>query len=111
MFVDVIFSYGSDLVFVRVDGTNCFFMTPQSNGFATIDNIKLDKKGVIKEFPELKDNQDWQKIARQKFKDKLKTMKNEKERISYVIEDLSKYGYVPKFLQRQGFRRVKLWNK
>ena len=108
MFVDVIFSYGSDLVFVRVDGTNCFFMTPQSNGFATIDNIKLDKNGVIKEFPELKDNEDWQNIARQKFKDKLKTMKNEKERIQYIIEELGKHNYKAIKLQRQGFRAVSI---
>lgn len=108
MFVDVIFQFGSELVFVRVDGSNCFFRTKDSSGFATIDGLRLDKSGVIKEFPELKDKEDWQSIARGKFKEKLKTMNNEKERISYVIRELSQHNYIPLYIQKQGSRRIKI---
>jgi hypothetical protein len=108
MFVDVIFQFGSELVFVRVDGSNCFFRTKDSSGFATIDGIKLDKAGVIKEFPELENNENWQSIAREKFKEKLKTMNNEKERISYVIEELGKHNYKAIKLMKQGSRPLNL---
>ena len=35
-------------------------------------------------------------------------MKDEKERAKYVIEDLAKHHYIPKFWQQSGFRPVKL---
>lgn len=106
--IGVIFNYCSEIVEVRVDGNRCLFRTAQSQMFSDIDGIKLDKSGVIKEFPELKDNPEWQKIARENFKEKIKNMNSEEERIKYVIEDLSKYGYKPLYMQKQGFRPVKL---
>jgi len=106
--IGVIFQFGSEIVEVRVKDNNVFFRTSNSQQFGDIDGIKLDKSGVIKEFPDLKDKEDWQKQARDRFKEKIKKMETEKEQIKYVIEDLSKYGYVAKYLQKSGYRPVRV---
>lgn len=106
--IGVVFQFVGDAVEVRVQGSNCFFRNSNSPQFGDIDGIKLDKSGVIKEFPDLIDKEDWQKQARDRFKEKIKQMKTEEERVKYIISDLSKYGYIPKFMQKQGFRPVKI---
>lgn len=106
--IGIIFKFGVEVVEVRVDGSKVFFRNNQSQVFADIGGIKLDKQGVLKEFPDLKDNSDWQKIARERFKEKIKKMKTESERAKYIIEDLIKFGYEPMYMQRKGFRPVKL---
>ena len=106
--IGVIFQFGSEIVEVRVQDSNLFFRNSNSPQFADISGLKLDKSGVIKEFPDLKDKEDWQKQARDRLKEKIKTMKDEQERVKYVIEDLSKFGYKPLYLQKQGFRPVKV---
>lgn len=106
--IGLIFQFGSDIIEVRVDSSNVFFRTSQFQQFADIDGIKLNKAGVLKEFPDLKDNEDWQKESRKRFKDKIKKMKTERERANYVIEDLRKHGYKPMHEQRSGFRVKKL---
>jgi len=63
---------------------------------------------VIREFPELKGNDDWQKIARNRFKEKINKMKTEEEIAKYIVGDLTKYGYRPLYFQKQGHRPVKL---
>jgi hypothetical protein len=106
--IGIIFSFGSEIVEVRIQDSNCFFRTSQLQRFATIEGLKLDKEGTIKEFPDLEGNEDWNKIAIGRFKEKMKSLKSEQEQAKYIIEDLSKYGYVPKYMQRAGFRPVKL---
>jgi hypothetical protein len=106
--IGVIFNYLSEIVEVRVDGTNVFFRTSQSPIFATIEGLRIEKSGVIKEFPDLKDNPEWKNIAIERFKEKIKSYNTEMERVKYIIEDLNKYGYVPLYYQRQGHRPVKL---
>jgi hypothetical protein len=106
--IGVIFEYINEKVEVRIDGTNCYFRTSQFSQFTTIDGIKLDKKGVIKEFPDLKENKNWREEAIERFKEKIKNMETEKQRAKYIIEDLTKFGYKPLFLQQQGFRPIKL---
>lgn len=106
--IEVIFSFGSEIVEVRVKDNTIFFRTSNSPQFGDIDGIKLDKFGVMKEFPDLIDKDDWQKIARDRFKEKIKNMKTEQEQIKYVIEDLQKFGYIPKYLQKAGYRPIKV---
>ena len=107
--IGLIFQLGPEIVEVRVDNNNIQFRNNDSNGmFTTIEGLKLNKVGVIKEFPDLKDNEDWQNIARERFKEKIKSMKTEMERANYIIADLQKYGYVPKYRQRKGFRVEKI---
>jgi len=106
--IGIIFSFGTETVEIRVEDSNVYFRTSQFQRFGNIDTIKLDKKGVIKEFPDLKNNDDWQKIARERFKGKMKGMKSEMERVKYLINDLQKFGYQPKYFARQGHRPVRL---
>lgn len=106
--IGVIFQFGTEIVEVRVKDNNVFFRNQNSPNFADIDGLKLDKYGVIKEHPDLKDKADWQRQARERFKDKIKNYKTEEERIRYIIDDLNKFGYVPLYMQKQGFRPVKI---
>lgn len=106
--IGVIFSFGNEIIEVRIKDNNVFFRTSTSPNFADIDGLKLDKSGVVKEFPDLKDKDDWQKQARERFKMKIKELKTEDERVKYIIQDLTKFGYVPMYIQRQGFRPVKV---
>jgi hypothetical protein len=106
--IGVIFSFGEDTIEVRVIDKQVLFRTSQVHQFADIGGIRLDKAGTIKEFPDLKDNEDWNKIAKERFKEKINKMKTEKERVQYLIDDLTKFGYKPEYLQKQGFRPIKL---
>lgn len=108
MVVDIIFLFGGEHIFVRVQDCNVFFRTQQSMVYATIDGLKLDKVGVIKEHPDLKDREDWKLEAINRFKIKMKELKTENERAKYVIKDLSNSNYIPQYLQVGGFRKVKL---
>ena len=103
--IGLIFQLGPEIVEVRVNGNDILFRNNQTNGmFATIDGLKLSKVGVIKEHPDLKDNEDWQNIARERFKEKIKNMKTEKQKSDYIMEDLKKFGYKLIARQRKGFR-------
>jgi len=104
--IGVLFEYASEPVEVRVIGERVLFRTMQSQmtGWITIDNIKLNYSGVIKEFPDLKDNDDWREEAIKRFKEKMKGFKTEMERAEYIKEDLKKHGYIPRYIQKQGFR-------
>ncbi len=106
--IGVLFRFGTEIVEVRIKDSNVFFRNSNSQQFADIDGIKLDKQGVIKEFPDLEDKEDWKKQAKDRFKTKIKKMETEKEQVKYVIEDLSKFGYKPMYIQKQGFRPVKI---
>ncbi len=106
--IGIIFQFGAETIEVRIQENSILFRTSPLSGFVNIDRIKLNKNGVIREFPDLKDNEDWQKIGRERFKEKIKKMETEREKADYIINDLKKYGYVPLYEQRQGFRPKKL---
>lgn len=106
--IGVIFQYINEIVEVRVSGNHCVFRTGQFGGaFVTIDSLRLDKTGVIKEHPDLKDRDDWRVEAINRFKEKMKTMENDNERIKYIVSELTKVGYKPLYLCREGFRPQK----
>lgn len=106
--IGTIFQFGSDIIEVRIIGEQCLFKSSQYSVFSPIERLKLDKKGVIKEFPDLKDNLNWREQAIERFKNKLKSYQTEKERMDYVINDLKKYGYKPLYQQQKGFRPRRL---
>ena len=64
----------------------------------------MNYKGTIKEFPDLKNNDNWKKIARERFKEKIKSFNSEEDIADYLINDLKKVGYVPLLKQKKGFR-------
>lgn len=71
---------------------------------APIEGIKLSRSGVIKEHPDLEDNEDWRKIAIERLKDYMKKLDSEEEKLDYVKEELTKYGYKALFYQVKGWR-------
>jgi len=103
--IGVIFKFGSETIEVRIDGTNVLFKTGMFGGaFVPIENLKLSKSGAIKESPELKDDPDWRKKIIKKFKKKVEEEKTEEARMKYIVNDLSKYNYIPLYIQRKGHR-------
>jgi len=109
MVIGIILQYGNETIEVRVNCSQILFRTSQFRQFVTIENLKLDKGGVIKEFPDLEGNDEWKDEAIKRFNEKIKNMKNETEIAQYVIDDLTKFGYKPMFMQKDGFRPVKLY--
>ena len=64
--IDTIFKYLDEYIMIRVEGNNVSFMKKFSEASvesASIDGLKLSKQGVIKEFPDLENNDDWREIA------------------------------------------------
>jgi hypothetical protein len=106
--IGVIFSFGTEIIEVRVNDKSVYFRNSASPNFGSIDTLKLDKSGVIKEFPDLKDKDNWASEARGRFREKINDLKTEEARIKYIIDDLSKFGYKPMYMQKQGFRPRKI---
>lgn len=103
MSVKCTFRSGGDVIHVIIEGNNLMFL--DSNGtISTIEGLKISKGGVVKEFPDLEDNEEWKEIAIKRLKEHIRKMKTEMEKVDYVKEDLIKYGYEPLFYQRAGFR-------
>lgn len=107
--IGIIFQFGSEYVEVRIENSKVLFRTQTyGTNFVPIELLKLNKEGVIKEFPDLQYSETWREDAINRFKMKIKDMASEEEVVRYIIEDLSKYGYIPKFKQRTGFRIEKI---
>jgi len=107
--IEVIFYFGTEIVMVRVRANRVTFCSSSNGNYeADITGIKLSHAGVIKEFPDLKDNALWKEEAIKRFKLKIEELNTEEAIAEYIIIDLQKFGYVPKWKQKQGFRRVKL---
>jgi hypothetical protein len=73
---------------------------------ATLDNLKFNRKGIEQEFPDLKDKTwvEMKNTAISRLKEKLLTMKDDKECVDYIIEDLKKHSYEAMSLAQKGFR-------
>ena len=76
--IQVLFEYFGDLVLVRVEGNKVTFAnTSFGTQMTDISGLKLDYSGVIKEFPDMEDNEDWKKIAIIRFKEHIKSFGSE----------------------------------
>jgi len=106
--ININFRLGGDLITVKIEGTSVFFYDPSLSLYTTIEGLKLNKAGVIKEFPDLKDNENWKGEAVKRFKEHIKKLNNEQNRKNYVIEELKKHGYTPISIQRKGYRPEKI---
>lgn len=107
--IELIFYFGTDIIMIRIIGHRVTFVNSTFGAIeSTIDGLKLSKSGVIKEYPELKDREDWKEEAIRRFKNKIFELNEEEAIAEYIIMDLKKYGYIPKWKQKQGFRRTKI---
>jgi len=104
--IGVIFEFASEIVEVRVDGNHVLFRSGTTPQWATIDNLNISYRGVCIEFPDLEKNPDWKQEAICRFKKKIADMITEEEKINYIIDDLKKHGYIPKYKQRAGWRKT-----
>jgi len=100
--------FASDMVEVRIDGNHILFRSGVHPSWATIDGLNINYEGVCKEFPDLKGDPTWKQQAVERFKDKVASYPTDDEKINYIIEDLKKYGYVPKYYQKGGHRRRRI---
>ena len=101
------FKFASDLAEVIVDGNNLLFYDVSSQTITTIEGIRLSKSGVIKEHPDLKDDEDWRKKAIERLKEHMKKYETEQEKLNYVKLELEKFGWISLYKQRAGFRQEK----
>jgi hypothetical protein len=93
---------GSEVQEIIVRGNELLF---SQNGMITsVDGLKFSKDGVLKEFPDLTDKEDWRKEAINRLKEHIKKMNSEMEAMNYIKDELTKQGYTALFLQRAGFR-------
>lgn len=103
--IDLLFYFGSEIVLVRVDGKSVLFANSvYGMQFATIDGLKLDYVGTVREFPDLKEREDWKKEAIKRLKAHIKALPNEAAIANYIAGDLANHGYVLKKKMRAGFR-------
>ena len=103
------FEFLGDVVLIRIEGNKVLFGSTQFGArLAPIDGLKLDYAGVCREFPDLETCEKWREEAIQRFKIKIKEIKSEKEIASYLIDDLKKYGYIPRRMQVSGHRAIQL---
>lgn len=99
------FQLANQIQEVIVRGNELLF---SENGMITsVEGLKISKSGVIKEFPDLTDKDDWRKQAIERLKNHIKTMNTEEKRMDYVKDELKKQGYKPLFWQKSGWRPQK----
>ncbi len=106
--IGIIFQFANQMTEVRIDGNNIYFRDQKSGGFGTIECLQLNRTGVIKEFPDLKDNKNWKEEAIKRFKEKIKSLDTENQKMKYIVKDLQGHGYIPRYIQKPGHRVIKL---
>lgn len=103
--IEIIFYFGTEIVIARINGHNISFGSSSNGAFlANIDGLKLNRQGVEKEFPDLIGKENWREESIKRFKNHIYSLKNEDQIAEYIISDLRKYGYVPRYKQKGGFR-------
>ena len=109
--IEIMFNLGTEVILVVINKNDIRFGNTSFGARLTdIGGLKLDYKGVCREFPDLEMKYNWKEEAIRRFKEKIALFKTEKEKANYIIEDLKKYGYVLRLVKRQGFRPEKtLW--
>jgi len=107
--IELLFEFGEEVILVVVDGSDAKFgSTTYGAQLADISGLRLNYNGVCKSFPDLKDSPDWEQEAASRFKDHMKSLKNEDERCDYIIRELEGCGYKAKVKRRSGFRPTPL---
>lgn len=108
MTIQVFFQQGSERMAIRIIGENVLFIDLQNNIVAPLEGLNLNKQGVIKEYPDLKDDEEWKSKSIQRFVDKIKSLPSETERAKWLIEEMKSMNYTPLYQQRNGFRPQKI---
>ena len=103
--ITILFGFANEKILVTIRGERVAFANTMYGAIETdIEGIQLSHQGVIKEFPDLKDNENWKAEAIKRFKEKISNLKTEQERANYIIEDLKEHGYKLERIQKEGWR-------
>ncbi|HDK42869.1 MAG TPA: hypothetical protein ENG87_05800 [Candidatus Pacearchaeota archaeon] len=105
------FRLGGDVFECVIDGNNLLFRDTSTQMITPVSGLRFSKAGVLKEFPDLKDDVEWKIKALERLKEHIKELNSEKEKLEYVKNELVKFGYEPLFFQRGGFRPQKFRRK
>ena len=101
----ILFRFANEKILVTIKGNIVTFAnTMYGAKECEIDGLQLNRQGVIKEHPDLKDNPNWKNEAIKRFKDKINSFSNENQIAEYIINDLKGHGYIPEKIQKGGFR-------
>ena len=100
------FRIASEIIEVIINGNDIMFLD-ENNTITTMDGLKISKEGTLKEFPDLKNNEEWKKLALERLKEHLKKLENNKKKLEYIKEELTKFGYEALFYQEAGHRPKK----
>ncbi len=95
------------MVSVVVKENELMFQDIGTGMITSINGIRFSKAGVLKEFPDLKNDPDWKTKAIDRLKEHMKKKQTEMEKMLYVKEELNKFGYEALFYQRAGHRQKK----
>jgi len=107
--ITLMMEFGSETILMVISGNNIRFSNTTFGAIGcSIDGLQLNKSGAIKEFPDLELREDWRCESIKRFKERVNQMRTEEDVCDYLIEDLSKFGYVLKFKQKKGHRMEKL---
>jgi hypothetical protein len=102
-----IFKLGSDIVQVGIEGNNLIFLDISSGTVTTVEGLQFSKSGVIKEFPDLKDDEEWKKKSIERLKEHMKKIESEMDKLIYVKNELNKFGWEALYYVQKGFRPKK----
>ena len=103
--ITMLFSLANEKILVTVNGKKVTFAnTSYGAKESEIDGLQLSYQGVIKQFPDLKDKENWKKESIKRFKAKLNTFSTEMQIAEYIIFELKNQGYKPEKIQREGYR-------
>lgn len=106
--INLMFEFNGDIELVVVEGNEIMFGNiAYGSKLTTIEGLKLDYGGVIREFPDLELENEWREIAIERLKNKLKEFSKESDVAMYVIDELRKFGHKPLQIQKGGWR----WRK
>jgi hypothetical protein len=101
------FRIGGENQEVIVKGNQLLFFDISSGTMTTIEGLRLSKIGSLKEFPDLRDDDEWKKKTIERFKKNMLKYNKEDEKLNYIKDELIKQGYEPLFFQKAGHRPKK----
>jgi len=107
--IELLFSFGGETILVVIRGKDVKFgNTSYGAQLADISGLKLNYDGVVKEFPDLSNREDWQEEAALRFKDYIANLNSEEEVSRYIIEELKQHGFIPMKKKMKGHRPINL---
>jgi len=108
----LVFQKGSEMVVIKVENTIVTFAKAQGQymRFSTIDGLKLNLSGILKEFPDLVElsPEEARIEAIKRFKAKVGELNEDKAIEEYIVNDLKPHGYILLARMRPGFRPEKI---